>query len=191
LEHAGNEVLHTLDSGKTIRDLEKKVRFSDTFENRVALADALMVKGEFQQAIDHYKNSMGSMFSSDFHVHSQLIKAHFALGDFEAVAMYAKVIEGKSEFRRTQASWCYAQSLLKLGNRAEAEEIIRSFNTPYDHFGQRLELVRFLDDSGRAQEATELLGELMEEGENMSRQNVRKNRVFLREIKEYKAKRAT
>ena len=186
LENAGNEVIQSLDSGKVVRDLEKRLRFADTFENRVALADAYMTKGLYQKAIEQYQQSITEMFSSDFHVHNQLVKAHYALGHTEAVLKYAKVIEQKPEFRKSEASWCYAQSLISTGNLKEGEQYLRGFDTPFDNFQRRLELAQFLSAHDRKEEAVMLLDELLSEGEHLSGQNARKNRSVMKQIRDYR-----
>ena len=186
IEKAGNEVVHSLDSGKVVRDLEKKLRFADTYENRVALADAYMSKGWNKEAIEHYQHSISEMFSSDFHVHNQLVKANYALGHTEEVLKYAKVIEQKPEFRKSEASWCYAKSLISIGKIKEGEQYLRGFDTPFDNFGRRLELAQFLSAQDRQKEAVTLLDELLSEGEHLSGQNARKNRAVMKQILDYR-----
>ena len=62
----------TINPTKKIRDLEKKFKFSTTFENQVALADAYLEAGMYTKAIQNYEASLKDVFKKDFYVISKL-----------------------------------------------------------------------------------------------------------------------
>jgi len=62
--------------GASLRRLEENLRFTDTFANRVALADAYLSTGNTDRAIELYESSLTGNFEENEHVLSQLIIAY-------------------------------------------------------------------------------------------------------------------
>jgi len=64
-----------------IKKLEANLRFSDTFNNRIALADACLEKGFTDRAIELYESSLAGNFTENEYVLSKLIIAYFQKND--------------------------------------------------------------------------------------------------------------
>nr|WP_299388368.1 PLDc N-terminal domain-containing protein [Allomuricauda sp.] len=184
IEKVQESLVTAINPSKKIKDLEKKLKFSETFENRVALADAYLDEGLFQEAIAQYESSLKDVFSKDFYVLSKLLEAHYRAGNLEEVVQCAEKISGDPKFRKSKASFLYALTMEKNGDLKLAEETLRSFDTPYSNFPERLELARFLVRQDKAEMAKEIYGEMVTESENMSKPNFRQNRSLIKMAQE-------
>jgi hypothetical protein len=60
-----------------ISRLENNIRFTDTFNNRVMLADAYMAAGRTDEAIELYASSLTGAFTENEYVIKQLVSAYF------------------------------------------------------------------------------------------------------------------
>lgn len=66
-----------LNPGGSVRRLEENLRFSDTFANRIALADAYLATGNTDRAIGLYESSLTGNFTENEHVLNQLTIAYY------------------------------------------------------------------------------------------------------------------
>src|ERR1700749_4417639 len=57
-----------INPGGKIKKLEDELRFTDTFANRIKLADAYLATGQTQKAVDLYKSSLTGAFAENEHV---------------------------------------------------------------------------------------------------------------------------
>lgn len=184
IEKVQDSLVTAINPSKKIKDLEKKLKFSETFENRVALADAYLNENLYPEAISHYEASLKDVFSQDFYVISKLLEANYYSGNLEEVILQAEKISGNTQFRKSKASFFYALSLEKHGDLDLAEEVLRTFDAPYSNFIERLELGRFLTRQNRPSDAKEIYQEMLGEAENMSKQNLRQHRDTIKKVRE-------
>ena len=176
-----------INPSKRIKDLEKKFKFSGTFENQVALADAYLNEGMYTDAITNYEGSLKDVFLNDFYAISKLVEAYYYSSDFKKAIENAERIEENQMFRKSKASFLYGLALEKAGNLAKAEKVLRTFDAPYSNYGERLELGRFLIRHSKTGEAKGIYLEMISESENMSRNSYRINREFIKKVKEEQA----
>ena len=179
IENVQEGVITVLDPSKKIKVLEKQLHFSETFENRVALADELMRSHAWQQAIEHYKAALKDMFKNDFYVHTRLQEAFFKLNDYEASLSYANAIMEQADFKQSDAHFLYAMALDKMGRSDEAERQLLFFDAPYNYYPQRLELARLFRRRHKNEKALEVYKEMVKESENMSKQSYKANKNVL------------
>ena len=75
----------------SIRKLEENLQFSDTFHNRVALADAYLYSGNTHKAIELYESSLRGAFIENEHVLAQLTVAYSRQQRYNDVINCAKI----------------------------------------------------------------------------------------------------
>jgi len=184
LENAQGNLVQTFNPTKKIRDLEKKVKFSETFENKVALADEYLKQGGYANAIEYYELSLKDTFANDYYVLTKLQEAHYLNDDVEKSLAVAEKIKDNKAFRKSRANLLYALALDKKGDYATAEEQFRLFDARYNYYEERLALARFLIRRNKQIDAKEVLQGLINESENMSKQSFRTNKFFIRQAKE-------
>ena len=66
-----------LNPGGKLKKLEDELRFTDTFANKVKLADAYLAAGYIDKAIDLYTASLTGAFAENEHVMAQLVIAYY------------------------------------------------------------------------------------------------------------------
>ena len=184
IEKVQESLVTAINPTKKIKDLEKRFKFSETFENQVALADAYLDERMYQEAIANYEASLKDMFLNDFYVISKLVEAYYYSSDFSKAISYANRISADSKFRKSRASFLMGMALEKEGNASKAEQILRTFDAPYSNFMERLELARFLHRNDKKSDAKEVYQEMVSESENMSKPSYRLNRELIKKAKE-------
>ncbi|MFK7814345.1 MAG: hypothetical protein AB8B59_17740 [Maribacter sp.] len=169
---------------KKIIDLEKRLKFAETFENQVALADAHLEAENFEMAIKNYEASLKDVFKDDFYVISKLQEAYYFSSQFDTAMEYAMRIKDNSKFKKSRASFLYALALEKEGNIEDAEKRLVTFDAPYARYQERVELAKFFIRHSKTSEARELLYEIVKESEGMSKTSYRQNKLLINKAKE-------
>lgn len=184
IEKVQDSLVTTLNPTRKIKDLEKKFRFSETFENQVALADAYLEELIYDKAIENYEASLKDVFKNDFYVLSKLQEANFHISKFDESIGFANRIKEHAEFKKSKASFIYGLSLEKNGDIETAEGQLRLFDAPYNYYMERLELARFLVRNNKLNDGITVYREMVNESENMSKLSFRNNKSFIKKAKE-------
>jgi hypothetical protein len=145
--------LGSLLGGSGVRRLEKQVAFSDTFQNRIALADACLESGDTARAVTLCESILTGLFSENEYVIGQLILAYARQHRYEEILPLARKISGLLSFPRSKAHLAYAVALGKCGHAEEAEAAFLQMNGRYANFEPRYQYGVFLNDAGRSGEA--------------------------------------
>ena len=177
-------VTSVINPTKKITDLEKRLKFAETFENRVALADAYLEVKQYQNAIQTYEASLKDVFKEDFYVISKLQEAHYFSSNFDEALQYAERIKNNSKFNKSRAAFLYALNIEKEGDVEQAETLLRTFDAPYARYQERLELAKFFIRHSKTADARELLNEIVTESEGMSKPSYRHNKQLIHKAKE-------
>ncbi len=181
-EKITNEITHIINPTKKIKDLEKQLQFSESYQNRVNLADAYLENKDYQNAIPHYLDALEDNFQNDLYVIKQLIEAYFNIEDCEQVIVYAERIKGQSEFKKSRSQFLYGLALERLGRFEEAETNLRAIDIRYSFYEERLIFAKFLMSRKKPNEAREILEEIQTESQHMTKPNKRLYRVTIQEV---------
>ncbi|MTE26713.1 hypothetical protein [Winogradskyella ouciana] len=181
-EKIQNEITSIINPTKKIRDLEKRLEFSETYSNRIALADAYVENGDMPNAIVNYKHTLKDTDQNDLHARQRLVLCYFQLEDFEGVVEHAEKIKNKSEFVGSKQQFCYGLALKQLGKVDKAEEQLKQIDRPYSNYNERLELAKFYLEHNRTSEGKELLEEIATESQHMTKPNRRIYRNTIIEV---------
>ena len=183
VESIQKEVTTIINPGKKISDLEKQLQFSDTFQNRVNLADALFNIKDYQNAIQHYKEALSLSFQ-DYYVITQLITSFFEIEDYKNVIFYVDRIKDKREFQKSKTQFLYGLALEKQNQVDEAEIELRKIDQRYSFYEERLILAKFLISRNKQVDAKEILMEIHTESEYMTKLNKRVYRSTILEVEQ-------
>ncbi len=176
------EITAVINPTKKVKDLEAKVAFSDTYQNRLDLADAYTEINDLENAIKNYKEALTGSHSEDYYGTAQLLKAYYYTQAYEEAINTAQVIKDKPEFETSKAQFLYGLSLSKMERDQEAEVILKKIDQRYSNYEERLILARFYKDNNKLEEAKELLEELGTEGNYMTKPNKRLHKATFVEI---------
>ncbi len=159
-----------------IRKLEENLRFSDTFANRTALADAYLQAGQTTKAIELYEASLEGNFAENEYVLSQLIIAYFQVKRYEEIIPVAKKIYKLPQFARSRPHVLYATALGYTGQTEQAEKEFSLLKSRFSNYEARYQYGLFLDREGRTGEAVQLLSDMLKETSHLSGPEKRNNR---------------
>lgn len=156
-----------IDPGRNIRKLEAQLKFADTHQNRVALADAWLQKGEMEKAIKLYEGSLTGVFAENEYVFRQLIIAYAKAGTYDKIIPLAKKVYYSPGFLRSAAHIAYAKALTFIGQFQLAEKEFQNMNGKFADYEPRYHYGLFLLEQGRTQEAMAIFTEMVEEKKHL------------------------
>lgn len=176
------ELTSIINPTKKTKDLEKKLEFSDTYTNRIDLADAYFEISNYQNAITHYEQTLLDTVQDAAYAKQQLVFCYFQLKDYHKVIFYAEDLKNQTEFKGSKQQFCYGLALKELGQTQTAETQLKEVNKPYSNYPERLELAKFYLESNRDKEAKMLLNDILEESNYMTKPNQRLYQVTIVEV---------
>ncbi|MBC3847331.1 hypothetical protein H8K90_13115 [Winogradskyella echinorum] len=177
-----DEITSIINPTKKIKDLEKKIEFSDTYTNRIELADAYIENKDIPNAIINYKKTLEDTDQNSLFAHQQLILCYFQLNDYAGVIGHSEAILSKPEFKGSKQQFCYGLALKEIGQLDKAEEQLKQIDRPYSNYNERLELAKFYLENNRTAEGKELLQEISAEAQHMTKPNRRIYRSTIIEV---------
>lgn len=181
IKNTTNKINAVINPRKEIKDLEKKLSFSDTFQNQVNLADAYRKNKEYSKAITFYEKALIGNFKNHPHTLNKAAKCYFEIKKFDKVVEYASKLDLDKSFRNTL--YIYAIALERCGDFDEAEIQFRKTNKRYSNYAERLELSKYLVRRSKNEEAKVVLTEIIAEVDNMIETNQRKYSFIYQESK--------
>ena len=167
-----------------IRRLEENLHFANTFNNRVLLANAYMLAGRTEEAIELYSTSLTGAFTENEYVINRLIAAYFKTERYPELIGLAKKIYNTPSFTRSEAHLFYARALDNTGDKEGAEREFRKMKGRFADFEARYQYSLFLQRGGRGSEAQGILEDIVKEGSHLSSRERRANYLWIQRSKE-------
>ncbi|WP_227476501.1 tetratricopeptide repeat protein [Winogradskyella immobilis] len=177
-----SEITTIINPTKKIKDLERKVEFSNTYANQLELADAYYGINDFNNAIINYNKTLEDTVQDSYYTRQQLVLCYFNIKDYESVLTQVEYIKNKSEFKGSKQQFCYGLALREKGDLEAAEEQLKAIDRPYSNYNERLELAKFYLGNNRKEEAHALLKEIYEESQHMTKPNRRLFKTTIIEV---------
>lgn len=172
-----------INPGGVIKRLEENLRFTDTFKNRVALADAYLSAGQKERAIQLYESSLTGAFTENEHVLMQLVSAYYYSGRHSDAISAARKICKQPQFNRSSSHTVYAMALAASGDDVAAEKEFISMSGKYSYFENRYQYGLFLAAKDRIEEASNIFDAIVQEGSYLSGYERRNNRQWVQSAK--------
>lgn len=170
---------------KKIIELKKQLEFSETFQNKVNLADAYFEIRDYNNAIIYYNDAKDTLFSSDSHVTSKLMESYFYTEDYKnTIKCYAELASGKEKIK-AQNQMQYGLTLNKLGKTSLAEKELKKIDISFSNYDERLFFAEFLMDKNRNEDARIILQEIYEESKHFTSGNRRIYKQTIKLVKSY------
>ncbi len=182
IDKVQEEVVTVLNPTKRVKDLEKKVAFSDTFQSRLDLGDGYLDMKDYPKAIEQYSTALQGQDAKDFYGNTKLVEALFKNELFEDVIATAKIIENHPDFDASNSNMYYGLATAETGDIEKAETLFKKINKRYSNYEERLILAQFLKDNDKEEDAIALVQELMDEGAYLTKPNKRKYKTIFNDI---------
>jgi hypothetical protein len=167
-----------------VRRLETNLRFADTFNNRVMLADAYLAIGRTDEAVELYTTSLTGAFTENEHVIKRLIAAYFEKQRYAEVIVMARKLYRRPQFARSKEHVFYARALEYTGNIEDAEQEFLKMKARFADFEARYQYGLFLRRTGREKEARLVFEDITGEAPHLSSRERRDNRAWIARAKE-------
>lgn len=159
---------NVLNPGGRIKKLEERLSFSDTFANRMQLADAYLEAKMSDKAIDLYEENLTSQINTSENSLKNLVQAYFKTERYTDVVKTAPLVSNTMDFSKTPCNLYYALALVELNKPQEAEAQFRKMNQRFCNYEARYRYAMFLANENRKGEAEELLKAIVTEGSHLS-----------------------
>ncbi len=173
-----------INPGGRIKKLEDNVRFTDTFANKIKLADAYLASGNTEKAIAIYEASLKGTFADNEHALSQLSMAYFEQQRYEDAIETAQKICKSQRFIRSRAHILYALALENSGKAEQSEKEFKAMKGRYSCFEHRYQYSQFLKRAGREADACSILQEMLDEVPHLSSVEKKAGRTWFIKSKE-------
>ncbi|MBC7904231.1 MAG: PLDc N-terminal domain-containing protein, partial [Gemmatimonadaceae bacterium] len=184
IQNLGAGLGTVVNPGGRTRKLEENLRFSDTFNNRVMLADEYLRLGRVQKAVDLYESSMSGNFTENEHVMQQLIVCYSVLQHYDKVIVLARKLYQLPHFQRSKYHVLYAVALGYEGKKDEAEKQFLMMKARYSNYESRFEFGLFLQREGRHEEARQLFAGMLEDSVHLTPRERRHNSSWFSQARE-------
>lgn len=181
-EKISNEIAHVINPTKKVKDLEKRLEFSESYQNRVNLADAYIEIKDYNNAIPHYLEALEDKSQKNFYATKQLVEAYFNVEDCDKVIQYSEQIKDHPEFKKSRTQFLYGLALERIGKIEEAEANLRQIDIRYSFYEERLLLAKFLLSINKNNDAKDILNEVQTESNHMTKPNKRLYRATILEV---------
>lgn len=182
VEKIQDDIVSVINPTKKVKDLEQKLQFSETYQNRVDLADAYLEIHDYNNAIKNYLVALNDTSHNNFYVIKNLVESYFRNEDYNNVVTYAEMIENQAEFKKSRTQFLYGLAQDKLENFDLAETNLKQIDVRFSFYEERLALAKFLLKQDKAEEAKEILNEIYTESQQMTKTNRRLYRATIQEV---------
>ena len=183
-EKITTNIAHVINPTKKIKDLEKRLEFSESYQNRINLADAYLEIKDYNNAIIHYLEALEDQSQNSFYASKQLIEAYFNIEDCEKVVDYVEKIKDHPEYKKSRTQFLYGLALERLGNIKAAETNLRQIDIRYSFYEERLILAKFLLSINKKEDAIRILKDVQTESSHMTKPNKRNYRATIIEVEQ-------
>jgi hypothetical protein len=170
------EITTIINPTKKIKDLEKELEFSNTFQNKINLGDAYRDNKDYLNAITYYEKALEANFKNEPHTLNKLIHCYFKTNNFDKVIVYANKIDLEKNFK--ESIYFFGLALEQKERFKEAEIQLRKVDKRYSNYPERLEFSKFLIRRNKKEDAKEVLSEIASEIKSMTKSNSKKHRYI-------------
>ncbi len=163
------------------KQLERNLQFSDTFQNRMALANCYQSMGRNEEALELYEQNRNGLFANEPELITAMMRSHYAINNYKKIIDLATSVNKHPDYLRSQAHLSYAKSLEHLERTQEAEIEYKQFNTRYGDFEGKYMYSCFLENQQRKEEAIQLLTSAIDESKHMGYKEKRNYNYWIRQ----------
>lgn len=167
-----------INPGGQVKKLEQELKVSDSFENRIALADAYLSINRLLEAQELYEESLNGIFKDNQHVIQQLCKVYYLLEKYPNTLPLIEKIKANKEFNSSETHIIYALTLEQLGRYDQAEKEFLSMFAKFSNYECRFNYGQFLVRRNKIAGAKEIFEQLLEESYHLKGFERKHNRIW-------------
>jgi hypothetical protein len=182
---AKEAISKTLDPDRSLRRSAKDLRRTDTVENRMKLADSLVEKGSYPEAIELYDTCLDGPYEDDPDIMLRLACALFEAERYgEAVTRLEILKERNPDYRSQDGHLLYARALEANGADDAADAAYRDVTDYFAGAEARYRYALFLKRQGQDFQAKALLEEILEAAKDSPSHHRKLEREWIRRTRQ-------
>jgi len=160
---AASAVRNTLDPDRDLRQYASEVRISGNVESRRRLAEELVNKEQFPEAIEAYRSALTGLYEHDPHLMLGLAQAQFGGSDSRgARETLDRLIRDNPEFKSADGHLLYARALEAEGNLDKAVDEYRVVSGYYPGAEAKVRYGQLLKRRGESESAHKVFQDLLD-----------------------------
>jgi hypothetical protein len=169
-----------VDPGRNYRKLHEDARLVDSAEAKRMLADECARKGNFSEAIEHYRAAMAGIHAEDPGIVFSLATALLENDKFSEAIVELKRLESiDARYKPTDRQLLHARALHSQGETKLAEREYRAVMTIHPGPEAKVRFAHLLYTDGRRQEAQDLLQGVIDQSKKLPAHSRRLNRYWI------------
>jgi hypothetical protein len=177
---AASGLRNTVDPHRDLRKASQKLAVNDSVDSRRKFADELFDRGRYDEAMEHYRAAMTSIYAHEPLLMLGLAKAHFAKQEFAAARQTLdELIANNPDFKSPEGHLLYARALESEGNADKALSEYRSLSKYYSGAEAMYRYGSLLKRQGQREQANALFQELLNNSELAGAVFRKENREWL------------
>jgi len=166
VKRTASTLRRSVDPTRELRQAHKRLAVNDSVDSRRKVADQLLEHGEYDTAIEHYRAAMTGLYAHEPLLMLGVAKALFAKGQVtEARQTLDELIANNPDFKSPEGHLLYARALDGEGNTDKALAEYTSLAKYYSGAEAMYRYALLLKRSGKVDQATSLLKELLSNAE--------------------------
>jgi hypothetical protein len=160
----------TIDPSRDLRNAQRQLRTTDSIDSRRRLAEELLGKGRYDEAIEHFRAGLTGLYEHEPLLMFGIARAQFEQGNVTGARQTLDdLIEHNPDFKSPDAHLLYARALEKEGNVTKACEEYEVLSRYYPGVEARYRHALCLRQAGKGEEARGMLIKLLDDAELSTR----------------------
>jgi hypothetical protein len=177
-------VQDVVDPGRTYRKLSQEAQLVNSAESKRVLAEECARKGNFGEAVEHYRAALTGIHAEDPAIMIGLSEALVENGNFaEAVVELKRMETTDARYKPAERQLLLARSLEALDETKSAETHYRAIKEVFPGPEAKVRYAYFLYTQNRADEARALLKSILDQSKRLPSHTRRLNRYWLDQAK--------
>ena len=180
MNEVAEEVTRLANPSKLLEKLKEQLEFSDTFENRLAVARECVSSGLYDEAIEMYKSALAGVFSDNPAALQELAQTYFLNKDYQqAIEQIDQLRAIQPDFRRAEVGTFCARVLEQLGRDEDAMDEYNEVIKSPSGYEARVRYALLLKKNGQLDEALEHFEYIMSRTKEATRQYRRSQKQWI------------
>ena len=165
-KRAASGLRKTIDPHRDLRAANRRLAVNDSVDSRRAVADQLLERGQYDDAIEHYRAAMTGIYTHEPLLMLGVAKGLFAKNQFtEARQTLDELIANNPDFKSPEGHLIYARALEGEGNADKALQEYQALSKYFPGAEAKYRYAALLQRQGQADKARTLLKELLANAE--------------------------
>lgn len=174
-----------VNSNHHVEKLEQQLKHTDSDLNKMRLADKYLEINRIDDAITLYESCIASSYKVESSHHYPLMECYYKKEEYAKVVELGEQLDNTKEYNKSKAKICYAWSLYQIGEIDNAKKAFQETDFRFSNYEHRLQYIKFLQLTDQKEASLEIIEELHNEFEVMTKEERRRNGAFFKELQTY------